>query len=116
MTRNELLKHLQDNPGLASEFIEAAKSMETMLVYRFLLMDAYLPITSVKSEELAYKAAHAEGYMRCLTNIINFQSVYLTPQERRPKENFEPSYGGFEIALERGFITKEQYDQLKKGE
>lgn len=67
------------------------------------------PKTTV--EAAALDGAYVAGYQDALDHIMNFKEIFLDPKPNDKKIN--PTFGGIEIAFERGDITKEERDGLR---
>lgn len=113
MTKPLIQKILKD-PGLLSKYSEAVQVLRVIGFFDWMMDKARPQIVASGSDVqvMATQAARSAGYFEALEDIIHFEEQYIAPYQTAGREELIATYGGVEIALKEGFITKEEANDL----
>jgi len=60
-------------------------------------------------DKASAEAAFSSGYNKCLNDILYFNELHAQPESK--DKDIKPTFGALERMLDRGDITKEEYEQ-----
>lgn len=73
----------------------------------------YIQGNGSDAQAMATQAARSAGYFECFTNLVEFEDKYYK-ENKKQEVLLSPDYGGYDLAVEQGYMTKEEADELKR--
>lgn len=103
------------NPGLLTYYTEGMMLLERSTVIGLLSLVGSMPRISGKEtiQEIASLGAYSSGYQAALDDLVHFREVIIGEQMKTATQP-KPVYGADKLALESGYITKEEKDGFSR--
>lgn len=113
------MKSLDSIKGNTSALVMLERAVDILKEIGFIefLTDKARPVLYKQGSDIhinSAQAARSAGYFECIADLTNFKEIYLT-EAKVPMAGMEPDYGGNELAVQKGYMTKKEADGLIRG-
>lgn len=109
------LAKYKGNQAIITLITSILRDLETSQVLEFLRLKgrATLTYSMHPIENAALMGARSAGYNECLDDLINFVQFFIEDRVIGDVPTLPvPNFGGYKAALDKGTISKEEYEQL----
>lgn len=110
----KVLESIRQNERALPLYLSALQNLVDSGIFNFVrLLGVVNSTPKATAEEMALEGARSYGFNQCLDVLFNFKEWFLdaNPDVERP----EATYGSLELAVESGYLTKEEADAIRTG-